>query len=65
MAGPRIAAATHVTKARSQRVPPRFSSIADQQHGLAILSIAAPLVLGAAKMSTVEGNYVVKSKSMV
>lgn len=65
MVGQHIAVATIVTKVILPREPHPYSSTADRQHGLAIQFIAAPLVLGAALMSTVEDNHVVRSKSMV
>jgi hypothetical protein len=65
MVGQHIAAVTIATKAIRQRVLHPYSSTADQQHGLAIQFIAAPLVLGAALMSTVEDKDVYESKSMV
>ena len=65
MGGQRIVAETIATKAIQPKVPLEFSLIADRQHGSEIQSIAAPLVLGAALMSTVGGNHVVRCQFMV
>ena len=54
-----------VTKAIQPKVPLESLLIADRQHGSEIQSIAAPLVLGAALMSTVGGNHVVRCQFMV